>query len=137
MPEIEKRGLRSIKDVVAKGAASIDMDAVKEKAIKAGELLGSKAQEIKSSAMEVKEDITDKLLELDRMLESSVTEYNDAFTLMNDKGVQLFVERSRAVDTIALVETLVNSIANHPKTFDAEFEEIKMASSFSRTERLP
>ena len=127
MSENEKKGLRSIKDAVAKGAASIDMDAVKEKAIKAGELLGSKAQELKSSAMEVKEDITDKLLELDRMLESSVTEYNDAFTLMNDKGVQLFVERSRAVDTIALVETLVNSIANRPKTFDAEFEEIKMS----------
>ena len=43
---------------------------------------------------------------------------------MNDKGVQLYVERSRAVDTISFVEGLVNSIANRPKSFDAEFEEI-------------
>ena len=45
---------------------------------------------------------------------------------MNDKGVHLFVERNRAVDTIGFVENLINSIANRPKTFDAEFEEIKV-----------
>lgn len=59
------------------------------------------------------------------MLESSITEYNDAFTLMNDKGVQLFVERTRAVDTIGFVEALVNSIANRPKSFDTDFDEIR------------
>ena len=58
------------------------------------------------------------------MLASSITEYNDAYTLMNDKGVKLFVERSRAVDTVANVENLINSIANRPKTFAADFEEI-------------
>ena len=63
--------------------------------------------------------------ELDRMLQESVTEYNDAYTIMNDKGVQLFVERSRSIDTIVFVEALVNSIANRPKSFDTEFEEIR------------
>ena len=72
----------------------------------------------------MKEDIAEKLTELDRMLESSITEYNDAYTLMNDKGVRLFVERTRAVDTINLVENLVNSIANRPKSFDSDFQEI-------------
>ncbi len=75
--------------------------------------------------MEKKDDIQEKLTELDRMLESSVTEYNDAFTLMNDKGMQLFIERTRAVDSINFVEKLINSIANHPKEFDVDFEEIK------------
>ena len=56
---------------------------------------------------------------------SAILEYNDAYTLMNDKGVRLFVERNRAVDVIDNVKNLVNSIANHPKDFDADFEEIE------------
>lgn len=125
MAEKGKVKLQSLMDLAVKGVASIDVDAVKGKAVKAGEVIGDKAVGIKESAMAVKEDITEKLTELDRMLESSVTEYNDAFTLMNDKGVQLFVERSRGIDSIGFVENLVNSIANRPKSFDAEFEEIK------------
>ena len=102
-------------------AKNIDTTAIKEKASAVAE----KAEEIKDSAMATKDDITAKLTELDRMLESSITEYNDAYTLMNDKGIKLFVERSRAIDTVANVEALVNSIANRPKTFDADFEEIE------------
>ena len=117
---------RAIKDAAVKGAASIDLEAAKAKAVKASEIIGNKAVEIKDSAVAIKDDITDKLTELDRVLESSITEYNDAYTLMNDKGVQLFVERTRAVDTISFVESLVNSIANRPKSFDAEFEEIRL-----------
>lgn len=126
MADNRKFGFRDLKDLAKKGIDSIDVDSAKEKAAKAGELIGGKAAEIKDSAMAMKEDITEKLTELDRMLESSITEYNDAYTLMNDKGVQLFVERTRAVDTIAFVENLVNSIANRPKSFDADFEEIDM-----------
>ena len=58
------------------------------------------------------------------MLQQSITDYNDAYTLMNDKGIKLYVERCRAVDSIANVESLINSIANHPKSFDSDFEEI-------------
>lgn len=126
MSENSKKGIQIIKSAVAKGAAAVDMDAVKEKALKASETIGGKAQEIKESAIGLKDDIADKLTELDRMLEGSITEYNDVYTLMNDKGVQLFLERSRAVDTIGFVETLINSIANHPKSFDADFQEIVM-----------
>ncbi len=122
MAEKEKKSLR---DLVRKGAESIDISSVKDMAKKTGEYLSDKAADLKDSAAELKEDISDKLFELDRMLESSVTEYNDAFTLMNDKGVQLFIERTRSVDLIAFVESLVNSIANRPKSFDTEFEEIE------------
>ena len=43
---------------------------------------------------------------------------------MNDKGVKLFVERSRAIDSISFVEGFINSISNKPKSFIADFEEI-------------
>ncbi len=124
MADKPKIGFRDLKDLAKKGIGAIDVDTAKGKAQKAGEFIGSKAVEIKDSAMAMKDDITEKLTELDRMLESSITEYNDAYTLMNDKGVQLFIERNRSVDSIAFVENLINSIANRPKTFDAEFEEI-------------
>lgn len=117
--------LRALKNKAIKNAPSIDVGAIKEKAVKAGDMIGDKAMDIKDSAVSVKEDITDKITELDRMLASSINEYNDAYTLMNDKGVQLFMERNRATDTITLVETLVNSIANRPKSFDKEFDEIR------------
>lgn len=58
------------------------------------------------------------------MLSQTITEYNDAYTLMNDKGVQLFIERKRALDALSLVESIINSIANKPKSFDKDFEEI-------------
>ena len=121
----EKINLRALKNKAMKNAPSIDVDAIKEKAVKAGDMIGDRAMGIKDSAVSVKEDISEKITELDRMLESSITEYNDAYTLMNDKGVQLFIERNRATDAIALVETLVNSIANRPKSFDKEFDEIR------------
>ena len=40
--------------------------------------------------------------------------------------MQLYVERTRALDTISFVENVVNSIANRPKTFDSDFEEINL-----------
>ena len=107
----------------------IKVNNIKDSVTKAGTFIADKAVEAKDAAMDVKDDITDKLTELDRMLQQSVTDYNDAFTLMNDKGIQLYVERSKAVDVITNVENLVNSIANHPKSFDADFEQINMDRS--------
>lgn len=124
MAENNKFSIRGLKDMAVKSVGAIDLDSAKEKAQKAGEIIGGKAQEIKDSAMAMKDDISEKLTELDRMLESSITEYNDVYTLMNDKGIHLFTERTRVVDTIAFVEILINSIANRPKSFDADFEEI-------------
>lgn len=121
----DKINFKAIKNKAFKTASSIDVSAIKEKAVKAGDMIGDKAMDIKDSAVSVKEDITEKITELDRMLESSITEYNNAYTLMSDKGVQLLMERKRAADTISLVEILMNSIANRPKSFDKEFDEIR------------
>ena len=100
-------------------------NAIIDKLQDVGDFMANKATDAKEKAGDVKDDIDDKIHELDNMLKDVVNEYNDAFTLMNDKGVQLFIERSRALDTIDLSEKLVNSIANHPKEFDTDLEEIE------------
>ena len=124
MPKFPSKAIESLKASAKDKAPGLNTDSIKEKAAKASGILSEKAGEIRDSAVAAKEDITEKLTELDRMLQQSVTEYNDAYTLMNDKGIQLYVERCRAVDSISNVETLINSIANHPKSFDSDFEEI-------------
>lgn len=104
----------------------IDVEAAKKKMVQASKEISEKAAVIKDSAANVKEDIDSKIHELDRLLETSITEYNDAYTLMNDKGIKLYVERCRTIDAIATVENIVNSIANHPKSFNTDFEEINV-----------
>ena len=125
MADKKKISIKSIKDFAAQKAPNIDLEALKENAAKAGDAMNERASELKNSAMAIKEDVANKLNELDRMLEESITEYNDAYTQMNDKGIQLFNERGRSTDTIEFVEALVNSIANKPKSFEADFEEIE------------
>lgn len=106
---------------IADGAATAGKGIADNAAI-AGKVIGDKASEVKESAASLKKSIDDKITGLDRMLEQATTDYNDAFTEMNDKGYRLLIERSRAVDSLSLAETIVNSIANHPKSFDSDFE---------------
>lgn len=125
-PKTPKKTLSDLKAAAQKGLSSIDVDAIKDKAAEATSIMLEKAGELKGAAVDVKDDIAAKLTELDRMLQASVTEYNDAYTIMSDKGVQLYIERCRSLDLISFVESLVNSIAIRPKSFDAEFEEISI-----------
>ena len=125
---VRKRGADENKPVKKekKPIVSINKDALKDKASQASGFLNEKAAAVKDAAIDTKEDIDSKLKELDRMLEQVVTDYNDAYTLMSDKGLQLYVERCRAADVITNVEDLVNSIANRPKEFGSEFETINI-----------
>ncbi|TIH40440.1 hypothetical protein [Subtercola vilae] len=59
--------------------------------------------------------------------EGAIAEYNDSFTAMSDKGLSLLRQRERSTDLIELIALLVNSIANTPKTFDTDFDEIQAA----------
>ncbi len=124
MPKFPVKALEGIKTAATDQAAKFENSKLKEGIEKTTASLTEKAAAAKDTVDTVKEDITNKLTELDRMLEQAITEYNDAYTLMNDKGIKLYIERCRATDTIANVESLVNSIANRPKSFDTEFEEI-------------
>lgn len=56
--------------------------------------------------------------------EEVIAEYNAAFTAMYDRGLSLLRQRERSADLIELVELLVNSIANTPKSFETSFHEI-------------
>ncbi|SDB54284.1 hypothetical protein [Butyrivibrio sp. INlla16] len=61
---------------------------------------------------------------LDDKLRRAIDEYNAAYTLMSDKGTNLYIQRERSIDLMQNVENLINSIANHPKSFDADISEI-------------
>jgi uncharacterized protein YoxC len=98
---------------------------VRERASKTVEVIGQKTGEMKAEAVKVKNDVEEKITKLDRELADATTQYNDAYTQMNDMGVRLYVERNRTIDLIANVECLINSIANHPKEFDKDFQMIR------------
>ncbi len=117
---LEKYDFEAVKEGTEKAG-----EAIKKAAVKAGNVAKEKAIDYKDKAVQTKNEINDKLTELDRMLEEEITNYNDAYTLMNDKGIKLFVERSRAVDIIDNIRRLVNSIANRPKEFDDDFKTIE------------
>ena len=77
------------------------------------------------------EAATDAKQKIDEMIddgadeyEAAIVAYNAAYTDMNDRGMQLLRLRERSVDVISFAETLVNSIANTPKSFAVDFEEI-------------
>ena len=124
MGESTKRTMDELKSAGKAVMEKVDVERIKGMAATAAVKVAGKAVDVKDSAVELKDDIEAKLTELDRMLEQSITDYNDAFTQMNDKGLCLFVERSRAVDTIGYIERLINSLANRPKSFEDDFAEI-------------
>lgn len=117
--------LDSIMSLAAQAVNSVDVDAIAAQANAAGEAIGARAADIRDAAISTKDDIAAKITELDRILEQAITEYNDAYTLMNDKGLCLYIARQRSCDSIALVESIVSSIANHPKSFDDNFVAIE------------
>ena len=69
--------------------------------------------------------------------DEAVAEYNIAFTAMQDTGLSLLRQRERSTDLIVLVAMLVNSLANTPKSFRTDFEEVLLhKKEFSKTEDL-
>lgn len=106
-----------------------------------GAAITKKASELQEVAKKTRNDVEEKVTKLDRELEVAINKYNDAYTLMNDQGIQLYIERTREMDAIDCIEGLINSIANRPKSFDSDFEEIqtnretfKGAESFANQE---
>lgn len=108
-----KKIAKSAKNLAKKGIDSIDVEAIKDK-----------AESIKDSVADKKDELEYKLKELDIQLETSINAYNEEYARMNDEGLNLYIQRTRAVDVIDNVIELVSSIANSPKSFDSDFEEI-------------
>ena len=68
----------------------------------------------------------DPNVKLDDILKESIGIYNNEYIMLNDTGVTLYNERTRAVDLIEFVENIINSIANRPKDFDRAISEIRV-----------
>ena len=65
------------------------------------------------------------MAKVDPDIQRAVDEYNSAYQDICSSGESLYNTRVKAAKTINDVEDLVNSIANHPKTFDTDIGEIK------------
>ena len=104
---------------VAAAAKSVKENAEKKKSEKQSD----------SDEQKNKDDTADKNKKkrekLDDQLKAVVTEYNAMYTSLNDHGTKLFNQRERSIDLLDNVENLINSIANHPKEFDADIAEIQ------------
>jgi len=84
--------------------------------------LAGQVSDFKDSAVGSIENLTEKKPD---EYEQVIAEYNGAFTLMSDKGVSLLMQRQRSTDLIQLIEDVVNSIANTPKSFTVALQEIR------------
>lgn len=67
-------------------------------------------------------------VKVDPDVQKLIDEYNSAYNILCRSGEFLYGARLSAAKTIANVEDLVNSIANHPKTFDTNIEAMKLLS---------
>ena len=92
---------------------NINADTIKDGAKKAGQQIKDKVEEKKDNS---------EVLNADKWLNDAIEAYNVEYSILNNYGVELYTVRERAVDTITNVEKLINSIANHPKEFDKDFE---------------
>lgn len=79
---------------------------------------------VADQAGDAKKKMEDLTLKAPDRYDEAVAEYNGVFTAMSDKGLSLLRQRERSTDLIELVEMLVNSIANTPKNFEADVDEI-------------
>lgn len=117
-PEKLKAGFARATDSFGKAAdnvSNLTRRATAQAVEQAGELKGAAGQAI--------EKLTTNWADL---YEEAIAEYNAAFTAMNDSGLSLLRLRERTTDLVELVEHLVNSIANTPKSFARDFQEIEM-----------
>lgn len=72
----------------------------------------------------VQDKVKDEV-KIDQALKDALDQYNQEYTMLSNYGMDLYIQRERAADLILNVEDLINSIANCPKSFDADVREVK------------
>lgn len=118
-------------------AGPLNFNKAKERVRKTQESLGSVAESLRETGSTVISNASDQANNLKQKLEDrkddtpdpyveAIADYNAAFTAMSDKGMSLLLQRQRSTDLIDLVEMLVNSIANTPKSYETDVEEIEV-----------
>ncbi|PPG18128.1 hypothetical protein C5D36_02430 [Rathayibacter sp. AY1C6] len=112
---VERPELATAKERVAQAAGDLSKrarSATTQVMEQAGDLREAAAEKFGPRSLQSYEEVT--------------AEYNRAFTAMSDDGLSLLRQRERSTDLIALVELVVNSIANTPKSFSRDFEQIEL-----------
>lgn len=64
--------------------------------------------------------------ELGEQLSKAIEEYNSIYESVSERGKKLHELRMQSAKLLQQIEELVNSIAKHPKEFDAEIAEIQV-----------
>lgn len=117
---IEPRAIDKAKDSIGKATSGIGRFA-REKSTQIAE----QAEGVMDSTKEFTNGTVEKLTaKKPDPYEAAIADYNGAFIMMSDKGLTLLRQRERSTDLIEFVELLVTSIANTPKSFETDFEEI-------------
>ena len=81
------------------------------------------AESLKKSVEDFKEQ---KEVSLDDQLHDAVNKYNAEYAEFEGYGSSILRQRERSVDVLNNVEILINSIANHPKSFDVDLQDIQL-----------
>lgn len=119
--DIQKMGTE-IFDTVSQGAkdgASFVSQGLKD----GGDMINKGAESFKKSVADFKEQ---KEVSLDDQLHDAVNKYNAEYAEFEGYGSAILIQRERSVDVLNNVEILINSIANHPKSFDVDLHDIQL-----------
>lgn len=119
--DIQKMGTELF-DTVSKGAkdgASFVSQGLKD----GGDMINKGAESFKKSVADFKEQ---KEVSLDDQLHDAVNKYNAEYAEFEGYGSAILIQRERSVDVLNNVEILINSIANHPKSFDVDLQDIQL-----------
>lgn len=118
--DIQKMGTE-IFDTVSQGAkdgASFVSQGLKD----GGDMINKGAESFKKSVADFKDR---KEFSLDDQLHDAVNKYNAEYAEFEGYGSAILIQRERSVDVLNNVEILINSIANHPKSFDVDLQDIQ------------
>lgn len=130
-----KNAIQNIGDVAGGAANAAAATAGAQGAVT---VLTDKAGEIANG---IKQSVGNTRVKEPDEYELAVIEYNQTYTDLESGGIELYQSRLRSIDLLDLVTGLVNSIANTPKSFVEDIEEVshkkrsfKESESFAREE---
>lgn len=124
--DIQKMG-NELFDTVSRGAkdgASFVSQGLKD----GGDIIYKSAKEGAQSLKKSVEDYKEQKenTSLDDQLHDAVNKYNAEYAEFENYGSSILRQRERSVDVLNNVEALINSIANHPKSFDVDLQNIQV-----------
>lgn len=119
--DIQKMGTEIFNTVSqgAKESASFVSQGLKD----GGDMIYKGAESLKKSVEDFKHQ---KEVSLDDQLHDAVNKYNAEYAEFEGYGSSILIQRERSVDVLNNVEALINSIANHPKSFDVDIQGIQL-----------